>query len=336
MAAAMSPRLVVLAAFLLLAVALGGCARSPFPQSLDGTPRSPPEGDADPAGTAAPTPAADLDVPDTNATPDAPASGNSTTPPAPMNGTVPPTGNSTEPGDSPEDSEGNLTESDGAAPETAGPRLAVGDEWTYNQSIVYPPYIAIFRNDRLWVDRTETVVLGGVAHDAVVLKTEQYTNKGPNRTAYQNITEWRRVSDLALLKRDVEKFETYPAPLYPSRSREMTEYDEPCDQFRWPLQEGLAWTVSCPGSLTRPDAPEAPPRRVWLNESSTVGTPQSVTVPAGSFQAFPLQVTTQVGTTSSSTTYYFATEACWWVRSSQYQDPEYDVKMLAFSCVPSG
>lgn len=122
-----------------------------------------------------------------------------------------------------------------------------------------------------------------------------------------DLTEWRRASDLALLQ-DAAVSDVTLDGQATGRIQTTRVMDEPCVQVKWPLAAGARWSITCEHSQqsSREGTPGLTKSRGTLKAGYQVGEPELVTVPAGSFEAFPLSRADANG----ESTEWFASRAC--------------------------
>ncbi len=144
---------------------------------------------------------------------------------------------------------------------------------------------------RMEVVGVETVRVGGVNYPSWRLQTtENFTTTG-GLTSWSNRSgsSWFRVSDLALVKRDVSGTREWPG--FSTTVAYRTEWDPPQD-IAWPLTTAASWSWA--GWMNHTSMTDAQPPRYdnySLATDFVVEPDTSVTVPAGTFITTPVNGT---------------------------------------------
>jgi hypothetical protein len=182
-----------------------------------------------------------------------------------------------------------------AAPNGMAPALSVGDMWVDKFTSAASPEVTTTTTTT--VEALEEVSGGDQQHAAYRLSVEP-----------GSITMWIRQSDHAVIKThtDVAGFII------------SVDYDEPCGTNAWPLSVGMEWDVECTSSTTTTTpAGEPPAQEATTSTSYVVEAVESVTVPAGTFEAFKITYTEHSDTMETTGTMWYAPAACHAVKVEQ-------------------
>jgi hypothetical protein len=182
----------------------------------------------------------------------------------------------------------------GAATDTGSsgpaPPLKVGQKWT----------LATSSGGATSTIASEVQAIEDHAGASAYRIAQAITAGVPGATSTSNATSWTRVSDGASLETDATFHLTYGGQTMASSST--TTYSPPCRSLRWPLAPGATWSVTCTSTTTS----NGQSRTTSTTTTYAVGGQESVTVPAGTFNAY--KVTVDGG--SSTTTEWVDPTAC--------------------------
>lgn len=120
-------------------------------------------------------------------------------------------------------------------------------------------------------------------------------------------TSWIRVSDHANLETESSTSLSFGGQSYDTTTT--TVYDPPCVELRWPLTVGATWTVTCTSTTTSSSGGSS--QTTTNSTTYTVEAEESVTVEAGTFDAFRLRVEAEDQTHKM----WVSEEACGMVKS---------------------
>jgi len=201
-----------------------------------------------------------------------------------------------------------------AGAKLGAPVLTVGDFFEIRDTIGSDHSPTQSRTFRDTVEARETIVVNGTSYDAVRIGTTFVGAQG----AGQTIQRWVRASDGASIRER--------ASITVGNRTEVSEstYDPPCAQVRFPLDVGDAWTTSCVrtqgGASTR------------VNASYRVVRQERVRVPAGTFDAFVIEVA-QEGSGSTAVQTWQARETCGLAKAYSAQPGYNDTyELMAYRC----
>lgn len=163
--------------------------------------------------------------------------------------------------------------------------LVTGDIWNYSSE--RPGVVSTIIEE---VQAVESMTAAGGTHEAYRISQRIHATHVGGGFGTTNTTSWMRTSDHALLRSSFEVNalgETFNGT---------AEYEQPCRHYHWPLEVGNSWTSSCK-------------RQDGHSETTTfrVDDLETVTVPAGTFQAYRITQQARDGTT---TTTWHADAAC--------------------------
>lgn len=185
-----------------------------------------------------------------------------------------------------------------AASSMAKPDRSVGDFWelTGANPDGSTGYI------RIEVTGLETITVGGVAYDAVKTHTVMGTRAvGQPDNVSSASDEWERASDGASLRYAYDSAGS-------GGGTGSGEYAQPCAFVQWPLEVGKTWRVDC--DVSSQDSVGGA-QAYAMHGNATVLREESVTTPAGSFDAFVVE--TVYG--SDHETAWYAPAACHHVKT---------------------
>jgi hypothetical protein len=138
-------------------------------------------------------------------------------------------------------------------------------------------------------------------------------------------TSWTRVSDQASMETQATAHLSYGG--YSSDSTTTTVYDPPCASLHWPLAVGAAWTATCTATTTSSSGGGSHTATTTTNY--TVEGKESVTVKAGTFDAFRLRVESG----GQVQTEWVAAAACGMVKSvATSQGQTATTELTAYQC----
>lgn len=208
------------------------------------------------------------------------------------------------------------------------PELTVGDRWEYK---VTQARGGSTSRITMVVESTDaTATLGNVTY--LTAAVVNITREDPEATwsLFQLIKQRR---DLAHLHIDVVETET---DLQGNRTtaRGSVVYDQPCRQSPWPLQQGASLSERCNLRVQRASAP----RHYVQHIDQVVEAYERVSVPAGTFDAFRLNVTLLTeGTPPLTELKWWAPAACGFVKSTQKQaEGSTVVELVTHRCAKPG
>lgn len=125
-------------------------------------------------------------------------------------------------------------------------------------------------------------------------------------------TSWIRVSDHANIETESSTSLSFGGQSYDTTTT--TVYDPPCATLRWPLTVGATWTVTCTSTTTSSSGGGS--RTTTNSTTYTVEAQESVTVQAGTFDAFRIRVEADDQTHKQ----WISAEACGMVKSEANAD----------------
>jgi hypothetical protein len=210
------------------------------------------------------------------------------------------------------------------------PPLQVGDSWTMNATMDYAGSVIVYtQTSRVAALEPHTIPSG--TYDSIRLETH-----GVARDSHTNITQWRRASDWAIL---ATRTVTYRVSSHGTTRPTgiLQVMDSPCLGYRWPLTVGQSWTTSCTGQRYSANSNPANGggKPFTQNETRTVEDEGPVSVPAGTFDAFRMQVSTSLdGQTPATSQDWFSEGACSSVRVLATASSLGPVELQSYHCTP--
>lgn len=215
-----------------------------------------------------------------------------------------------------------------AAPGTANPPvLSVGDYWVVSQTAMQGSRSQIVNVTLTVTSVTDIVNLGGLDFPATRLEAMQERDG-----TTQSVRLWQRTSDGAQLRVN----NTIQSAGTTSAQYSQTDFVAPCIQHPWPMRVGATMSVDC--KTPESTGPGTPGLKMHFD--ALVVAEEQVTVPAGTFDAFKINMTivTQPlqGNNAPSTvqqTSWYAPAACYDVRAIQTQGgARAVVELLSYRC----
>jgi hypothetical protein len=179
------------------------------------------------------------------------------------------------------------------------PALHVGDTWTHKAT--GPNF------DSTATTEVKAIEDHGGSSAYRIDGTLTTTSSGTTSTGTSKT--WTRVSDGATLETQTTTHITVQGQSYDSTST--TVFDPPCEGWEWPLDVGDSWTRTCHATTTTSLGGGSTSSDTTT--TTTVEARESVTVPAGTFNAYRLKVDSGGGGVS---TVWYASEACGAVKTT--------------------
>jgi len=191
-----------------------------------------------------------------------------------------------------------------ARPVIGPPLLTNGDYWELTSTVTTGGYSASTNMTILVASTTDTVNIGAMKFPAVRLEqTEQ--QKTASGSWSQLLKTWQRPDDGAVL---LENLTTMlgGGPTAHAQYTSLT-YDAPCQQYPWPLTVGGIYGQVCTTHLHG----GAPSDIAVNNFTFAVVAKENVVVPAGTFEAYKVNVTLVVnGVNPAYQLRWYAPSAC--------------------------
>ena len=190
----------------------------------------------------------------------------------------------------------------GSGPNGPPPQLTVGDFWEHESEgggasvTTRMEVMAIEDHDGASAYRLEGTIetsVSGSSFDA-------------------DSTSWIRVSDHANIETESSTSLSFGGQSYDTTTT--TTYDPPCASLRWPLSVGATWTVTCTSTTTSSSGGGS--QTTTNSTTYTVEAEESVTVEAGTFDAFRIRVEAEDQTHKM----WVSEEACGMVKSEATAD----------------
>lgn len=218
------------------------------------------------------------------------------------------------------------------------PVLSVGDFWevdsTYDVPQAGPQSITVTTT----VEARESVTVEGATYDTWRTGTHsemEFGGEGYSTMTKMDTKSWSRASDGASVKATTHTETTSNIPGFPgSTSDSQTVYTPPCVNYQFPIVVGSEWTATCTTKTTTSSS--ASPNQETTNTTTThykVIRAESVTVPAGTFDALVLETTTD----STKVYSWYAAAACAPVKTSISIDgSDYSSQLKSYKCAKSG
>ncbi len=196
---------------------------------------------------------------------------------------------------------------DSGPPGPGAPELSKGDYWVLAVNVTQGTYAARSNLTMVVASISDAIVSGGITYDAVRIETTQ-TQKNGLQEWTSVIKFWQRKSDAAQLRANVT---TTTHDDGKSNSFE-TVYDIPCRLYPWPITVGTNMTGECKTHHYVSNSPQT----AVTPFSIEVLAYEYVTVPAGTFLAYKMNVTLHVpGSPVITLTRWYSPLACADVRS---------------------
>lgn len=154
---------------------------------------------------------------------------------------------------------------------------------------------------------------------------ESIKTNGPGLTATINVTAWKRTTDEAQLENLIHSSGQTPTGNFTSSTDSV--YASPCPDLQWPLAVGAVWQETCTRHTTRSGSNQTSTQTMLTNY--TVQAQENVTVPAGTFTAYRIQIETG-GQTDLE---WYSATACGIIKSRAENDSDSTATLLtSYSC----
>lgn len=187
--------------------------------------------------------------------------------------------------------------------------LAPGDTWTYRGVWTYGE-TSMAAEETREVEAHETIDVGGEPMAALRVGSTFFMGDETGGTRTEDQT-WVDPTNLALLRSWNRARPTVGGEEQPA-SETLTTYDEPCEQYVWPLVVGERWTRTCTKHHSDPQRAGGGESTVAETTVAEVVGSERVTVPAGTFETVVVRRTTDEGTLRE----WLSAEACGVVRAT--------------------
>jgi len=207
------------------------------------------------------------------------------------------------------------------------PTPQVGDHWSVKGAETQGGVDTVEWTTKKVFKGPETIPLGSGTVKALRFETTLDYKDNSNWHVVATTNDWLRPEDQAMIK----SVEQSHATRFGSPDRwfnQTTTYDSPCVQMKWPIKEGAVWETHCTAKAQGPSGTTTKK----VDEAWTVGKLETITVQAGAFSAFHVQVKDL--DKGSQRDQWFASRACDLVRLTT-PNPSGDpptAQLTDFSC----
>ncbi|MHB8634246.1 MAG: hypothetical protein ACYDBQ_09840 [Thermoplasmatota archaeon] len=203
------------------------------------------------------------------------------------------------------------------------PRLATGNSWSTRIQLAATNET---ENVTQTVTALEPFQMYGASIPAV--RMESWANNSASRS--HSVT-WTRQSDQAWLR----SLTTTQSGALNSSSEE--DFSAPCAFLAWPLYAGASWSTTCPLTrhvrISNPGGANNDTTYDTLTIRGSVLAREPVTVAAGTFDSFRIQLQESDGQCNTTLTEWYATQACQPVRHVNAAGTySATVELVAFRC----
>jgi hypothetical protein len=221
------------------------------------------------------------------------------------------------------------------------PSPTAGDFFDMTTTIAVPGMGAQSAVIHSTIDGRESITSNGTSYDSWRSTTTYDSNisaGGMSIRTNTNAKSWIRASDGAIITSASTTQSTSDSPYFPgSTSHANTTYAPPCAQMQWPLEVGKAWTSTCTSTTTSSTSgtgASGPHTTTQTTVSNyTILRAESVTVAAGTFDAFVLKTVTN----GTATYQWWSPKACTAVKTSfDESGGNYTAELKAYRCANSG
>lgn len=223
----------------------------------------------------------------------------------------------------------------------SAPVLSVGDFWELESKFAIPGSGEQTLTIKNTIEDQESISVEGATHDAwrmVGSYAMTFGAEGYTSTSTTETKSWSRVSDGASLKSTTHTETTSNIPGFPASSSDSeTVYTPPCVAYQWPLDVGDSWTATCTYETTTTTAAGTQTTTNTTTTDYSVLRKESVTVPAGTFDAYVLESTMKTDSGETKVYSWYAAAACGPVKTSLSIDGnDYSSQLKSYKCAKAG